>query len=68
MPQLFASALEDKNIKDLLMTFGSPGAAAAAPSVPSAVSAPASTQPEKKEEKPVEESESEGDMGFGLFD
>ncbi|GAD96797.1 60S acidic ribosomal protein P1 [Paecilomyces variotii No. 5] len=64
--QLFAKALEGKDIKDLLTNVGSGGAAApAAGGAVSAEAAPAAAAEEKKEE---EKEESDEDMGFGLFD
>ena len=70
-PTLFARALTNCNIKDLLTKVGSaaaaPAAAAAAPAA--AASGPAKAEEKKKEEKKEEsEDEEEGDMGFGLFD
>jgi len=52
--QLFAKALEGKNIKDMLSNVGSGGGAAA--------------EETKAEEKEEEKEESDDDMGFGLFD
>ncbi|KAL1968895.1 hypothetical protein VTN77DRAFT_1256 [Rasamsonia byssochlamydoides] len=67
--QLFAKALEGKDVKDLLTNVGAGGAAAAAPVAGGAAAAPAAAAEEKKEEKKEEEKEeSDEDMGFGLFD
>ncbi|KAJ2903243.1 hypothetical protein MKZ38_010195 [Zalerion maritima] len=66
--QLFARALEGKDIKDLLSNIGS-GGGAAAPAAGGAAGAEggaAEAAEEKKEEEPEEESDD--DMGFGLFD
>merc|ERR1712122_215087 len=54
-PGLFANALEDVNVTELVTSLGSAPAAAAA------------AEPAKKKEKTPEPSEDE-DMGFGLFD
>jgi len=66
--QLFAKALEGKDVKEMLTSVGSGGGGAAA-AVPSAGGATggAATE-EKKEEKEEEKEESDEDMGFGLFD
>ncbi|KXL41411.1 hypothetical protein M433DRAFT_131571 [Acidomyces richmondensis BFW] len=67
--QLFAKALEGKDVKDLLLNVGSGGGAAAA--APAAGGAPAATEeaaPAAEEKKEEEKEESDEDMGFGLFD
>ncbi|KAI1000170.1 hypothetical protein K3495_g8027 [Podosphaera aphanis] len=64
---LFAKALEGKDVKELLLNVGSGGGAAAAPAAGGAVSADVATE-EKVEEKEEEKEESDEDMGFGLFD
>ncbi|KAL2223315.1 60s acidic ribosomal protein-domain-containing protein [Thermoascus aurantiacus ATCC 26904] len=68
--QLFAKALEGKDIKDMLTNVGAGGAPAAAPVAGGAVPAEAAPAAEAKEEKKKEEKEEESDedMGFGLFD
>ncbi|XP_054015029.1 60S acidic ribosomal protein P1 [Hylaeus anthracinus] len=68
-PGLFAKALENINVKDLLTNIGAgvgaaPAAAPTAAAPTSAEAAPA--KEEKKKEEPEEESDD--DMGFGLFD
>jgi len=69
-PTLFARALSNFNIKDLITNVGSAAPAAAAPAVAAAPAADAKKDDKKKvEEKKKEESEEEDeDMGFGLFD
>ncbi|SPN97519.1 related to 60S acidic ribosomal protein P1 [Cephalotrichum gorgonifer] len=65
--QLFAKALADKDVKELLLNVGS-GSGAAAPAAGGAAAAAggeAAAEEEKKEEEPEE---SDDDMGFGLFD
>ncbi|KLJ09800.1 hypothetical protein EMPG_14774 [Blastomyces silverae] len=62
------TALEGKDVKDLLLNVGSGGGAAAAPGGAAPVAAEAGAAEEKKEEKPEEKEESDEDMGFGLFD
>jgi large subunit ribosomal protein LP1 len=67
--QLFARALEGKDVKDLLTNVGSGGgAAAAAPAAGGAAAGGDAAAEEKKEEKEEEKEESDEDMGFGLFD
>ncbi|OGE58445.1 hypothetical protein PENARI_c001G12307 [Penicillium arizonense] len=63
--QIFAKALEGKDIKELLTNVGSAGPAAAAPA---AAGGAAPAAEEKKEEKEEDKEESDEDMGFGLFD
>ncbi|KAM3069440.1 60S acidic ribosomal protein P1 [Clarireedia jacksonii] len=69
--QLFAKALEGKDVKDLLLNVGSGGGAApvaaggAAAASGGDAAAPAA---EEKKEKEEEKEESDEDMGFGLFD
>ena len=66
---LFARALSQCNIKDLITNVGSAAAApAAAGAAPVAAAAGAPAKEEKKEEAKKEESESEDeDMGFGGY-
>ncbi|KAI1211776.1 ribosomal protein 60S [Annulohypoxylon truncatum] len=67
--QLFAKALEGKDVKDLLSNVGSGGGAAAAGAGAAAGGAGAGAAEEaKEEEKEEEKEESDEDMGFGLFD
>ncbi|KAI9717720.1 MAG: hypothetical protein M1828_007123 [Chrysothrix sp. TS-e1954] len=67
--QLFAKALEGKDLKDMLTNVGSGGGAAAAPAAGGAAAAGGDAPAEeKKPEKEEEKEESDEDMGFGLFD
>jgi len=67
--QLFAKALEGKDVKDMLTNVGSGGAAPAAVAAGGAPAAGgAAGVEETKEEKEEEKEESDEDMGFGLFD
>ncbi|XP_076639038.1 ribosomal protein LP1 [Colletes latitarsis] len=68
-PGLFAKALENVNVKELITNISS-GVGAAPTAAPTAA-VPASTEaaPAKEEKKKEEpEEESDDDMGFGLFD
>ncbi|RIA87915.1 60s acidic ribosomal protein [Glomus cerebriforme] len=67
---LFAKALEGKNINDLLMNVGSPGAGAPVGGGGAVASGGGAAEEKKEEEKPAEaeKEESDEDMGFGLFD
>ncbi|EPQ05951.1 60S acidic ribosomal protein P1 [Myotis brandtii] len=71
-PGLFAKALANVNIGSLICNIGAGGptpAASAAPAGGPAPSTSAAPAEEKKvEAKKEEESESDDDMGFGLFD
>ncbi|CAK7239803.1 MAG: 60S acidic ribosomal protein P1 [Sporothrix thermara] len=66
--QLFAKALEGKEVKDLLSNVGSGGAAAAPAAGGAAGGAAAAAEETKEEAKEEEKEESDDDMGFGLFD
>ncbi|CAK7265434.1 60S acidic ribosomal protein P1 [Sporothrix epigloea] len=66
--QLFAKALEGKDVKDLLSNVGSGGAAAAPSAGAAAGGAAAAAEEVKEEAKEEEKEESDDDMGFGLFD
>ncbi|KAI0913856.1 60s acidic ribosomal protein-domain-containing protein [Ustulina deusta] len=67
--QLFAKALEGKDVKDLLSAVGSGGGAAAGPAAGGAAAGGAAAADEPAaEEKEEEKEESDDDMGFGLFD
>ncbi|KXX81932.1 hypothetical protein MMYC01_201111 [Madurella mycetomatis] len=66
--QLFAKALEGKDVKDLLSAVGSGGGAAAAPAAGAAAAGGAAAEEAKEEAKEEEKEESDEDMGFGLFD
>lgn len=62
---IFAQAVEGKDLKDMLYSFGAAGPAPGAAATGSAA-APAAAAP--AEEAAKEESESDEDMGLGLFD
>ncbi|KAI0143986.1 ribosomal protein 60S [Hypoxylon sp. NC0597] len=66
--QLFAKALEGKDVKDLLSNVGSGGGAAAAGPAAGGAAAGGAAEEAKEEEKEEEKEESDEDMGFGLFD
>ncbi|EEQ41242.1 putative 60S acidic ribosomal protein [Clavispora lusitaniae] len=63
---VFAKALEGKNLKELLFSFAASAAPAAAASGAAATGAAPEAAAEEKEEEAAEESDD--DMGFGLFD
>merc|ERR1712093_24253 len=65
---LFAKALEGKDVKDLLLNVVSGGGAAAAPAAGGAAGGEAAAEETKEEEMEEAKEESDGDMGFGLFD
>ncbi|KAH7025923.1 60s acidic ribosomal protein-domain-containing protein [Microdochium trichocladiopsis] len=65
--QLFAKALEGKDVKDLLSNVGSGGGAPAAGGAAAAAGGEAAAAPEEEKEPEAAE-ESDDDMGFGLFD
>eukprot|EP00735_Rhodelphis_limneticus_P008913 TRINITY_DN2384_c0_g1::TRINITY_DN2384_c0_g1_i1::g.20683::m.20683 TRINITY_DN2384_c0_g1::TRINITY_DN2384_c0_g1_i1::g.20683 ORF type:complete len:127 (+),score=55.49,sp/P52855/RLA1_MAIZE/48.62/5e-18,Ribosomal_60s/PF00428.14/4.9e-22,PepSY_2/PF13670.1/80,PepSY_2/PF13670.1/10 TRINITY_DN2384_c0_g1_i1:54-383(+) len=67
-PGLYASLLTKKSMSNLINSFGAAPAAGAAPVAAAAAAAPAAAAKEDKPAKKEEKSESEGDMGFGLFD
>ncbi|VVT49903.1 ribosomal protein P1 [Magnusiomyces paraingens] len=62
---VYAKALEGKDLKELLFAFGAAGPAAAAAPAAAAGSSEAAPAEEKAES---EAEESDDDMGFGLFD
>merc|ERR1711979_7703 len=68
-PGLFAGALKDVNVADLIANIGS-GAGAAAPAAGGAAAGGAADEPAEEEKKKESSSEDSGDddMGFGLFD
>ncbi|KAI1126318.1 60s acidic ribosomal protein-domain-containing protein [Nemania abortiva] len=66
--QLFAKALEGKDVKDLLSAVGSGGGAAAPAAGGAAAGGAAAADEPAAEEKEEEKEESDDDMGFGLFD
>ncbi|EMG46711.1 RPP1A 60S acidic ribosomal protein P1-A [Candida maltosa Xu316] len=63
---LFAKALEGKDLKEFFFNFSSAPAAAAAPGAAAAGGAAAEEAAAEEEEEAKEESDD--DMGFGLFD
>uniref|UniRef100_A0A1J3J4Q2 60S acidic ribosomal protein P1-2 n=1 Tax=Noccaea caerulescens TaxID=107243 RepID=A0A1J3J4Q2_NOCCA len=70
-PMLFAKMAEKRNVTDLIMNVGAGGGggapvAAAAPAAAGGAAAAAPAAEEKKKDEPAEESD--GDLGFGLFD
>lgn len=63
--QTFAKAVEGKDLKEILYSFGASGpAAAAAPAAGGAAAEDAAAPVEEEKE----EEESDDDMGLGLFD
>jgi len=63
---LFARALSQCNVKELINNVGSAAAAAAPAAAPAAGAAPAADEKEEKKEVKKEESDSEDeDLGFG---
>merc|ERR1711931_88116 len=68
-PGLFAGALKDVNVADLIANIGS-GAGAAAPAAGGAAAGGAADEPAEEEKKKESSSEDSGDddMGFGLSD
>ncbi|KAI1344786.1 ribosomal protein 60S [Xylariaceae sp. FL0016] len=66
--QLFAKALEGKDVKEMLSAVGSGGGAAAAAGPAAAAGGAAAADAPAAEEKEEEKEESDEDMGFGLFD
>ncbi|KAG7195764.1 ribosomal protein P1A [Scheffersomyces spartinae] len=62
---LYAKALEGKDLKEFFFNFSSAPAAAAAPG---AAAGGAAAEAEAEEEAVEEKEESDDDMGFGLFD
>ncbi|KAJ3041611.1 60S acidic ribosomal protein P1, partial [Rhizophlyctis rosea] len=68
-PNLFAKALEGKDIGAFLFNVGSGSGGAAPAAAGGAAPAAGGAAEEKKEEKKEEaKEESDDDMGFGLFD
>ncbi|CAI8496386.1 unnamed protein product [Hanseniaspora opuntiae] len=62
---IYAKALEGKDVKEILAGFNSIGASAAAPA---ATAAAGSSEADAEEKEASEAEESDDDMGFGLFD
>ncbi|VDH95299.1 large ribosomal subunit protein P1-like [Mytilus galloprovincialis] len=69
-PGLFSKALESVNVKELITNISSGVGAAPAGGAPAAAAeaAPAKGADKKEEKKAEESDDSDGDMGFGLFD
>merc|ERR1712113_393235 len=68
-PSLFAGALKDVNVRELITNIGSGVGSGPAAGAGAAAAGGAAAEEEKVEEKKEESSESEDDdMGFGLFD
>ncbi|KAK4268933.1 hypothetical protein QN277_022158 [Acacia crassicarpa] len=68
-PSLFAKLAEKRNIEDLIVNAGGGGASVAVAAVPAAVGGGGAAAPPPAEEKKEEpQEESDGDMGFSLFD
>lgn len=66
-PGLFAGALKDVNVTDLITTIGSGVGSGPATGGAAAAAAPVEEAAEAKKESSEEES-GDDDMGFGLFD
>ncbi|CAN6809178.1 unnamed protein product [Brassica oleracea] len=70
-PMLFAKMAEKRNVTDLIMNVGAGGGGGGAPvaaAVPAAAGGAAAAAPAKEEKKDEPAEESDGDLGFGLFD
>ncbi|KAF3564768.1 hypothetical protein DY000_02010803 [Brassica cretica] len=70
-PMLFAKMAEKRNVTDLIMTVGAGGGGGGAPvaaAAPAAGGGAAAAAPAKEEKKDEPAEESDGDLGFGLFD
>lgn len=72
-PSLFARALSNLNVRELITKVGSAGPAPAAAAAATVAAAPAAGEAKKEEKKEAkkeekEEEEEDEDMGFGLFD
>ncbi|KAI9076821.1 hypothetical protein K1719_028734 [Acacia pycnantha] len=68
-PSLFAKLAEKRDIEDLIVNAGGGGASVAVAAVPAAVGGGGAAAPPPAEEKKEEpQEESDGDMGFSLFD
>ncbi|KAF3548000.1 hypothetical protein DY000_02003381 [Brassica cretica] len=68
-PMLFAKMAEKRNVTDLIMNVGAGGGGGGAPvaaAAPAAAGGAAAPAKEEKKDEPAEESD--GDLGFGLFD
>ncbi|ESQ50192.1 hypothetical protein EUTSA_v10002126mg [Eutrema salsugineum] len=70
-PMLFAKMAEKRNVTDLIMNVGAGGGGGGAPvaaAAPAAAGGAAAAAPAKEEKKDEPAEESDGDLGFGLFD
>ncbi|KAJ0265161.1 60S acidic ribosomal protein P1-2 [Hirschfeldia incana] len=70
-PMLFAKMADKRNVTDLIMNVGAGGGGGAAPvsaAAPAAAGGAAAAAPAKEEKKDEPAEESDGDLGFGLFD
>ncbi|CAN8308815.1 unnamed protein product [Cochlearia groenlandica] len=71
-PMLFAKMAEKRNVTDLIMNVGAGGGGGAAAPIsaaaPAAAGGGAAAAPAKEEKKDEPAEESDGDLGFGLFD
>ncbi|KAF8082549.1 hypothetical protein N665_0820s0009 [Sinapis alba] len=70
-PMLFAKMAEKRNVTDLIMNVGAGGGGGGAPvsaAAPAAGGGAAAAAPAKEEKKDEPAEESDGDLGFGLFD
>merc|ERR1712026_545556 len=68
-PSLFAGALKDVNVRELITDIGSGVGSGAAPAAGGAAAGGAAAEEAPKEEaKKESSSEEDDDMGFGLFD
>ncbi|KAI5949294.1 RPP1B [Candida jiufengensis] len=65
---IFAKALEGKNVKELLFSFAASAPASAGAASSGAAAGGAATEEAAAEEVEEEKEESDDDMGFGLFD
>ncbi|KAJ0250072.1 60S acidic ribosomal protein P1-2 [Hirschfeldia incana] len=70
-PMLFAKMADKRNVTDLIMNVGAGGGGGGAPvsaAAPAAAGGAAAAAPAKEEKKDEPAEESDGDLGFGLFD
>ncbi|CAL9232653.1 unnamed protein product [Arabidopsis halleri] len=70
-PMLFAKMAEKRNVTDLIMNVGAGGGGGGAPvsaAAPAAAGGATAAAPAKEEKKDEPAEESDGDLGFGLFD
>ncbi|KAG7558064.1 hypothetical protein ISN44_As11g039770 [Arabidopsis suecica] len=70
-PMLFAKMAEKRNVTDLIMNVGAGGGGGGAPvsaAAPATAGGATAAAPAKEEKKDEPAEESDGDLGFGLFD